>query len=79
MLSSVTDSESNHPSPQKKIKLTRTTAQAKQTNRTAQKQKEEQNKKIWYAREKSKEGEIEMSAESVVTHVNKEFNVKLSR
>ena len=83
MLSSVTDSESNHPSPQKKIKLTRTTAQAKQTNRTAQKQKEEQNKKafkdttIWYAREKSKEGGV--SAESVVTHVNKEFNVKLSR
>jgi len=71
-LSSVTDSGSNRPSPKKKIKLTRTTAQVKQVNRTAQKQKEEQNKKafkhamIWYASEKSKQGERRMSAHSVV-------------
>ena len=82
-LSSVTDSGSIRPLPKKKIKLTCTTAQAKQTNRTAWKQKEEQNKKafkhatIWYAPEKFKEGR--MSAESVVTHVNKELNMKLSR
>ena len=72
-LSSVTDSGSNRPLPTKKTKLTRTTAQAKQTNRTAQKQREKQNKKafkhamIWYAREKSKQGERQMSAHSVVT------------
>ena len=65
--------------------MTRTTAQVKQVNRTAQKQKEEQNKKafkhatIWYAREKSKQEERWMSAHSVVTQVNKEFNVNLSR
>ena len=79
--SSMTDSGSD-PSPIKKIKITRTTAQAKQTNRTARKQKDEQNKKafkhatIWYAREKSKKGG--MLACSVVTHVNKEFKVNLS-
>ena len=81
MLFSMTDSGSK--SPKKKIvKSTHTTAQAKQTNRTAQKQKEEQNKKVFkhamirYAREKSKKGG--KLAESVVTHVNKEFNVNLS-
>ena len=71
-----------NPSPIKKIKITRTTVQAKQTTRTARKQKDEQNKKafkhatIWYPREKSKKGG--MSARSVVTHVNKEFKVNIS-
>ena len=54
------------------VKSTRTTAQAKQTNRTARRQNEEQMKKafkhatIWYAREKSKKGEKRMLAHSVV-------------
>ena len=70
-LSSMTDSGSKS-SKKNIVKSTRTTAQAKQTNRTAQKQKEEQKKKafkhatIWYAREKSKKGEKRMLAHSVV-------------